>query len=145
VALVQSTSSGANPDERTMENNQFSPRGTALARTFAAAFEALKEHSKAHQGEAVVLAGQVAAHLRSAFPMEALAVVAPTTPAADLSELAKLRDEVEAMRPVYVAAVEWISTPCSGNFNCKAGDHDGCPIRDVERKLRTLLAEVAGV
>lgn len=94
---------------------QLSSRGNALARTFAAAFSALAEHSKLHGGEAVVLAGQVAAHLRSAFPMEAIAAAAPTEPeiVEDLSELGKLRAEVEAMRPVFVAAVAWREGGCS--------------------------------
>ena len=91
---------------------QMSPRGNALARTFAAAFSALSEHAKLHSGEAVVLAGQVAAHLRSAFPMEAITAGEPTEPeiVEDLSELGKLRAEVEAMRPVYVAAIAWRET-----------------------------------
>lgn len=88
-------------------STHLSPRGYALARTFAAAFEALKEHSKAHGGESVVLAGQVAAHLRSAFPMEAIATVVPADRAEDASEFDKLRAEVDAMRPVYVAAIVW--------------------------------------
>ena len=88
---------------------QMSPRGNALARTFAAAFSALSEHAKLYTGEAVVLAGQVAAHLRSAFPMEAITAGEPTEPeiVEDLSELGKLRAEVEAMRPVFVAAIAW--------------------------------------
>jgi hypothetical protein len=45
-----------------------SPRGTALARTFAAAWSALREHAKEHPDEAMLLAQHNIGHVRSAYP-----------------------------------------------------------------------------
>ena len=87
--------------------SSMSPRGTALARTFAAAFAALAEHQKRHIGEASILVDQICAHTRSAWPMESQAPVYVPPSAEDQAELAKLRAEVETMRPVFVAAIEW--------------------------------------
>lgn len=57
-------------------------RGTALARTFAAAFQALVEHAKAHPSEAAQLADVVASHLRSSYPQSLSALPDPQlTPA----------------------------------------------------------------
>jgi len=46
-----------------------SPRGLALQRTFAAAFEAAKEHAKTAPHEVAQLFEMLAAHLRSAAPL----------------------------------------------------------------------------
>ena len=46
-----------------------SSRGTALARTFAAALSALVEHGKHYPAEQQQLADMLAAHLRAAWPM----------------------------------------------------------------------------
>ena len=46
-----------------------SRRGTALARTFAAALSALVEHGKHYPAEQQQLADMLAAHLRAAWPM----------------------------------------------------------------------------
>lgn len=53
-----------------------SQRGRALQRTFAAAFEAAKEHAKTHPHEVAQLFEMLASHLRSAAPM-ALGATAP--------------------------------------------------------------------
>lgn len=46
-----------------------SPRARALQRTFAAAFDAAKEHAKQHPHEVALLYEIIASHLRSASPM----------------------------------------------------------------------------
>lgn len=52
-----------------------SDRGRALQRTFAAAFEAAKEHAKHHPHEVVQLYELIASHLRSAAPLSLAADV----------------------------------------------------------------------
>lgn len=58
-------------------------RHTALSRTLAATFEAIKEHAKSSPHEADLLYAAIAAHLRSAAPLALAAlpdpVLAPAT------------------------------------------------------------------
>ncbi len=49
-----------------------SSRALAIARTFAAAFDALKEHAKQNPSEVAMLYESVASHIRSAAPMAML-------------------------------------------------------------------------
>jgi hypothetical protein len=60
-----------------------SPRFIHLARTFAAAFQAVAEHAKAHPHEADRLYESVAGHLRSAAPMTLLGVSDVVEPTAE--------------------------------------------------------------
>lgn len=68
-----------------------SARATAIARTFAAAFEALREHGKRHPAEAQQIAESLSAHLRSAYPMSTML---DTGPVAKLDPVASVEREL---------------------------------------------------
>lgn len=54
-----------------------SPRGEAIARTFANAFAALAELGKTSSGEAALIGQHIAAHLRSVLPQSFALDTAP--------------------------------------------------------------------
>lgn len=98
-------------------------RGTTIARTFASAFEALKEHAKQFPAEAAELAQHLGAHLRSAWPMAQLVDTGPVVrvdPPADTTEIDRLGAENDHMRPVYVAALRWRDGETDGRELCEA-------------------------
>jgi len=64
--------------------------------------------------------------------------------AAERAETAKLRAEVATMRPVFLRAIEWREAPHTRDSNCSAGDHDDCPAREAERKLRAAIDAADG-
>ncbi|HEY1814854.1 MAG TPA: hypothetical protein VGG74_21050 [Kofleriaceae bacterium] len=123
-----------------------SPRGAALLKTLRATFAALDDHAKLAPGEVDDLASTVVAHIRSWRPqivgaerLVDLQLVAPT----DLeAELAKLRAEVDAMRPIYVLALAFCEAEHTRDSNCSAGDHDSCAAAPAEKALRAAVAKV---
>lgn len=63
-----------------MAINSMSSRGVALLRTFAAAFEAAKEHDKLHPHEVQMINESIAAHLRSSAPLSMTMPIPDTGP-----------------------------------------------------------------
>jgi len=57
------------------------------------------------------------------------------------AELVKLRAEVEQMRPIYVAAIDWHEAPHTYDSNCAAGECDDCPARIAMEKLNQACKE----
>lgn len=88
-------------------------RKEAMARTFAAAFGALDDLRAKDPEAAREIGVTVQAHLRSSMPQVTLLDTGPmrTVELIDVEladarvEIEKLRQEIEAMRPVYVAAL----------------------------------------
>jgi hypothetical protein len=64
--------------------SSLSPRALALARTFSAAFEALKDHSKHSPAEQQQLYEMIAAHLRNAAPLALFALPDPALAPVDV-------------------------------------------------------------
>lgn len=67
---------------------RMSDRGRHISRTFAAAFEALKEHAKQHPAEVADIYERLAAHLRSVAPLTLL------TPTLDTGPIARIEPPV---------------------------------------------------
>jgi hypothetical protein len=87
-----------------------SQRGRTLLQSVRTTFALLDEHAKIGPLEVDEIVAMIVSHIRSWMPqiLASDRPVDPLTPPTDKdAEIAKLRLEVDTMRPVFVAAFEW--------------------------------------
>ena len=91
-------------------------RKLTISRTFSSAFAALDDYRAKSPADAGDVYAAIVAHVRSSAPQALLSLdtgpVVLVAPAED-PELAKLRAEVTAMRPAFVAALVWREAGCT--------------------------------